>query len=70
MVGGAAVAVAEEAGCERSRAAVRRVDVRMVVGDVAGEVRIGVGRIRQIHELSHIWLSQNSYGTGIAVQIG
>lgn len=25
---------------------------------------------RQIHDLNHMWLSQNSYGTGIAVQIG
>ncbi|KAB8298409.1 hypothetical protein DSM100238_1096 [Bifidobacterium apri] len=31
---------------------------------------IGSRLRRQIHDLNHMWLNQNSYGTGIAVQIG
>lgn len=31
---------------------------------------IGSRPRRQIHDLNHMWLNQNSYGTGIAVQIG
>ena len=41
--------------------------------DRSASVAAGCCRSRpepQIHDLNHMWLSQNSYGTGIAVQIG